>query len=172
MVILVLCINPGIELKFLSYFFQFSSVQSLNHVQLFVAPWTVACHASLSITNLQSLLKLMSIELVMPSNHLIPCCLFSCLQSFPGSGYFLKRVSSSHQVAKELEFQLQHQSFKWIFRTEMLYDWVVWSLCSPRDSWVFSNNTVQKHQLFDAQLSLWSNFHIHTWLLEKNHSFA
>ena len=52
---------------------QFSSVQSLSHVQLFATPWTAACQASLSITNSESLLKLMSIELVMPSNHLILC---------------------------------------------------------------------------------------------------
>ena len=52
----------------------FSSVQSLSHVQLFVTPWTIARQASLSITNSQSLHKLMSVELVMPSNHLILCC--------------------------------------------------------------------------------------------------
>ena len=51
-----------------------SSVQSLSHVQLFVTPWTAAHQASLSITNSQSLLKLMSIESVMPSNHLTLCC--------------------------------------------------------------------------------------------------
>ena len=53
--------------------FQFSSVQSLSRVQLFATPWTAACQASLSITNSQSLLKLMSIESVMPSNHFILC---------------------------------------------------------------------------------------------------
>ena len=52
---------------------QFNSVQSLIHVQLFVTPWTAARQASLSITNSQSLLKLMSFALVMPSNHLILC---------------------------------------------------------------------------------------------------
>ena len=52
---------------------QFSSVQSLSHVRLFATPWTAACQASLFITNSWSLLKLMSIELVMPSNHLILC---------------------------------------------------------------------------------------------------
>ena len=52
----------------------FSSVQSLSHVQLFATPWTVSHQASLSITNSWSLLKLMSITLVMPSNHLILCC--------------------------------------------------------------------------------------------------
>ena len=50
------------------------SVQWLSHIQLFVTPWTTACQASLSITNSQRLLKLMSIELVMPSNHIILCC--------------------------------------------------------------------------------------------------
>ena len=52
---------------------QFSSIQSLSHVQLFVTPWTAARQASLSITNSQSLLKLMSITLVMPSSHVILC---------------------------------------------------------------------------------------------------
>ena len=51
----------------------FSSVQSLSHVQLFATPWTTACQASLSITNSRSLLKLMSIESVMPTNRLILC---------------------------------------------------------------------------------------------------
>ena len=54
--------------------YQFSSVQSLSHVQLFDIPWTEAHQASLSIINSQSLLKLMFISLVMPSNHLILCC--------------------------------------------------------------------------------------------------
>ena len=52
----------------------FSSIQLLSHVWLFATPWTAACQASLSITNFRSLLKLMSIESVMPSNHLILCC--------------------------------------------------------------------------------------------------
>ena len=68
---------------------QFSSVQSLNRVWLFVAPWTAACQASLSITNPQSLLKLMSIVLVMPSNHLILCHPFLRLPSiFPSIRVF------------------------------------------------------------------------------------
>ena len=65
------------------------SVQSLSHVQFFVTKWTAARQASPSITNSWSLLRLMSIELVMPSNHLILCRSFSsCLQSFPASGSF------------------------------------------------------------------------------------
>ena len=68
---------------------QFSSFQSLSHVQLFVTPWTAARQASVSITSSQSLLKLMSIELVMPSNHHPLLSPFSsCLQSFPASGSF------------------------------------------------------------------------------------
>ena len=66
-----------------------SSVQQLSHVQLFATPWTAACQASLPITNSRSFLKLISIESVMPSNHLILCCpLSSCLHSFPASGSF------------------------------------------------------------------------------------
>ena len=66
----------------------FSSVQSLSRVWLFATPWTAACQASLSITSSWSLLKLMSIELLMPSCHLIFCCPCPCLQSFPASGSF------------------------------------------------------------------------------------
>ena len=63
----------------------FSSVQSFSHVQLFATPWITARQASLSITNSQSLLKLMSIESVMPSNHLILCCPLLLLPPIPPS---------------------------------------------------------------------------------------
>ena len=76
-------------------------------------------------------------------------------------------VSSSHQVAKLLELQLQHQSFQWIPNWSPLGWTGCISLQSKGLSRVFSNTTVQKHQFFSAQLSLWSNSHIHTWLLEK-----
>ena len=67
----------------------FSSVQLLSHVRLFATPWTAACQASLSITNYWSLPKLMSIELVMPSNHLILCCPLLLLPSiFPSIRVF------------------------------------------------------------------------------------
>ena len=113
---------------------QFSSVQSPSRVWLLKTPWTAACQASLPITNFQSLLKLMCIDLLMPSNHSSSVILFSsCLQCFPASGFF-QWVSSSHQVAKVLKFQLQHQSFQWIFRTNILWDWLIGSPCNPRDS--------------------------------------
>ena len=70
--------------QLLDIYVHFSSVQLLSHVQLFATPWTAACQASLSITNSWSLLKLMSIELVMPSNHLILCYpLLLPLSTFP-----------------------------------------------------------------------------------------
>ena len=73
--------TEGMELKF---FFQSSLVHLLSSVQLFVTPWTAACQASLSIVNSWSLLKLMSIELMMPSNHLVLCCPLLLLPSiFP-----------------------------------------------------------------------------------------
>ena len=67
----------------------FSSVQSLGHVRFFATPWTAACQASLSITNSQSLLRLMSIKSVLPSKHLILCCLLLLLPSiFPSIRVF------------------------------------------------------------------------------------
>ena len=65
-----------------------SSAQRLSHVQLFLTPWTAARQASLSITNSQSLLKLVSIESVMSSNHLIVCCLFLLPSIFPSIRVF------------------------------------------------------------------------------------
>ena len=98
----------------------FSSVQSLSHVRLFVTPWIPARQASLSITSSWSLLKLMPIELVMPSNHCILCHPLLLLCSiFPSIRVFSKE-STQHEVAKVLEFQLQHQSFQWTPRTDLL----------------------------------------------------
>ena len=112
----------------------FSPVQSLSHVRLFMTPWTAARQASLSITNSWSLLKLMSVESVMPSNHLILCrplpllpSIFPSIRVFPKSQF----LTSGGQI---LEFQDQYQSFQWIFRTNFCYNWLVESPCSPRDS--------------------------------------
>ena len=100
---------------------QFSSVQSLSRVWLFPTPWTAAHQASLSNSNCRSLHKPMSIESVMQYNHLIlgrPLLLPH--SNFPSIKLFFKWVSSSHQVAKVLEFQIQHQSFHWTHRTDLL----------------------------------------------------
>ena len=78
------------------------------------------------------------------------------------------RVGSSYQVAKVLELQVQHQSFQWIFRVDFLEDWLVWSPCHPRDS---QESSLAPHfettKSFALKPFLWSNSHIHTWLLEK-----
>ena len=95
-------------------------VQSLSHVRLFVTPWTAACQSSLSITSSWSLLKLMSIELMMPSNHLILCHLLFLLPSmFSSIRVFSTESALRHQVAKVLELKLQHQSLQ-IFSTDFL----------------------------------------------------
>ena len=102
----------------------FGSVQSHSRVWFFAKP--AALQASLSITNSQSLLKLISIESVMPSNHLI------FLSSPSPSAFNLSQhqglfqwVGSSHQVAKVLELQLHHQSFHWPPRTDLLSEWLI-----------------------------------------------
>ena len=116
--------------------FSTDSVQFLSHSQLFATPWTVARQASLSITNSQSPPKPTSIESVMPSNHLILHRLLLLLPSiFPSIRVFSNEsVSWSHQVVKVLEFQLQHQSFQWIFKTDFLYNGLVGSPFRPKDS--------------------------------------
>ena len=116
-----------------------SSVQSLSRVRLFVTPWTTTRQASLSITNCQSLPKPMSIESVMPSQPSHPLLSPSPpdLNLSQHQGLF-KWISSLHPVAKVLEFQLQHQTFQWTPRTDLLQDGLVGSPCSPRDSQKFS----------------------------------
>ena len=89
----------------------FAIVQLLSRVQLFVTPWTAARQASLSFTVSQSMLKLMSIELMMPSNHLILCCPLLLPSVFPSIRVFSNELAL-HIVAKVLELQLQHQSFQ------------------------------------------------------------
>ena len=120
-------------------------------VWLFATPWTMTHEASLTFTVSWSLLKLMCMESMMPSNHLI---LFSCSQSFPASGSFpISQLSASG--GQRIEFQLQHQSFQWIFRIYLFLDWLAWSPCSPRDSQDSSptNTTFQKRQFFGPHLS-------------------
>ena len=94
---------------------------SLSCVWLFMTPWTATYHASLSFTISQSFLKFMSIESVMPSNHLILCRLLLLLPSiFPSIRVFPNKSALCIRLAKVLELQLQHQSFQWIFRVDFL----------------------------------------------------
>ena len=118
---------------FCLFFSSFSSVQSLSHVQLFRTPWTAAHQASLSITNSQSLLKVISIEVVMPSNHLILSSTSPRTFNLSQHQGLFKWVVSSQQVAKELKFQLQHRpSNEYSAFISFRMDWG--SPCSPKDS--------------------------------------
>ena len=143
---------------------QFSSVQSLSCVRFFATPWIAARQASLSITNSQSLLKLMPIKSVMPSNYLILCHPLLLLPPIPPSIRVFSNESTlrmrwSSASASVLPMNTQDWS---------PLGWTSWiSLRSKGLSRVFSNTTVQKHQFFSAQLSSQSNSHIHTWPLEK-----
>ena len=144
------------------------SVQSLIRVQRFVTPRTAALQASLSITNSRSLLKLMSIDSVMPSSHLILCHPFSSsFQSFPASGSFLMSqffTSGGQSIGVSASASVLPVNVQDWFPL----GWIgLISLQSKGLSRVFSNTTVQKHQFFSTQLSSQSKSHIHTWLLEK-----
>ena len=146
-------------------------VQSLSHVWHFVTPWTIACQASLSLTISRSLLKVMSIESVMPSNHLILChplllptSIFLSIRVFSNKLAICIRWPSIGASASASVLPKSIHSWFSLGFTGLIF------LLSQRLSRVFSNTTIWKHQLFGAQPSLWSNSHIHTWLLE-NHSF-
>ena len=99
---------------------QFNSVPSLSRIWLFATPWTAAHQAALSITNSWSLPKLMSIESVMPSNHLILCYPLLAPSIFPNIRVFSNESALCIKWPKYWSFQLQHQSFQWTPRTDLL----------------------------------------------------
>ena len=138
-----------------------SSVQLLSHVQLFANPWAAACQASLSITSFRSLL--MSIEWVMPSNHLNLCHPLLLLPSIFSS----IRVFSTESVLR-IRWP-KYRSFSFSISPSNEYS----GLISFRMDWLdllavqgtlksLLQYTDQKHQFIGAQLSFWSNSHIHT----------
>ena len=105
------------------FIFQFSSVHLLSCVQLFSTPWTAACQASLSITNSQSLLRLMSIELMMPSNRLTLCCPSLLLPSiFPSIMVFSNESALHFRWPKYWSSSFSISPSREIFRTDFLYD--------------------------------------------------
>ena len=144
------------------------SVQSLSCVQIFAIPCTAACQASLPITNSRSSLKLMFIKPVMPSNHLILCHPLLLLCSiFPSIRVFANE-SALHIRWPKIGVSASTSVLPVNTQDLSPLAWTGWiSLQSKGLSRIFSNTTVQKHQFFGAQLSLWSNSHIHTWPLEK-----
>ena len=132
---------------------QFSSLQSLSCVQLFATPWAVVYQTSLSSTNSWSLLKLMSIELVLPSNHLILChpvllppSIFHSIRVFSNKSVFTSGAQSIEVSASTLVLPMNIQDW-------FTLGWAAWiSLLSKGLSRIFSNATVQKHQFFGTQV--------------------
>ena len=130
-----LCLSdlfPGIYSSSPLYNHKFSSVQLLSCVQLFVIPWTTACQASLSITSSQSLLKLIFIESVMPSNHLILChplllrpSIFPSIRVFSNESALCIRWPKYWSFSFNISLSNEHSR---------LQDGLVGSPCSPRES--------------------------------------
>ena len=139
----------------------FSSVQLLSYVQLFATPWTVACQASLSITNSWSLLKLMSIEAVMPSNHLILCRPLLFLPPiYPSIRVFSKVPVLRSGDQKYWSFSISPSNeYKGLISFKIkCFDLAVQGTLKS----LLQHSTVQKHQFYCTQPFLWSNCHIHT----------
>ena len=144
--------------------FQFS--QPLSRVRLFTTPWAAARQASLSITNSWSLLKLMSIESVMPFNHLILCRHLLLPSIFPSIMVF--SMSQFTSGGRSIGASASASVLPMNIQDWFPLGWTGWiSLLSKGLSRGFSNTTVQKHQFFSAQPSSQSNSHIHTWPQEK-----
>ena len=146
-----------VAISFSKSFHQFSSVQLLSHSRLFATPWTAALQVSLSITNSQSLLKLMPIESMMPSNHLILCRPLLLLPSiFPSirifSNEFFKSVGQSIGLSASASALPNN-----------IQDWFPLGLIGL----IFLHSKGLSQFKSRAQPSLWSNFHIPTWLLEN-----
>ena len=132
-------------------------------------PWTTAQQASLSFTISWSLLKLMSIESVMPSNHLILChppspSAFNLSQNQGLFQWVCSRIRRPKYWSFSFSISPSDEYSELISIRIDLFD----LLAVQGTLRVFSNITIQKHQFFGTQLSLWSNSHIHTWLLEKS----
>ena len=133
-----------------------------------MAPWTAACQGSLSFTVSWSLFKFMSIVSVMSFNHLILCLPFLLLFStFPSIRVFSNDLDFCLRLPKYWSFSFSISPTNEYLG--LIFFWSNWFdlLTTQRAVRVFSCTTVQKHQFFSSQRSLWSNSHIHTWILEK-----
>ena len=137
-------------------------IQLLSHVQRFVAPWTAACQVSLSFTISQSLLKLMSIESVMLYNHLVLChpLLFLSL-IFPSIRVFFNKLAVCIRWPKYWSFSLSiNPSNEYSELISFRTDWFDLVAVQGTLKSLLKHHS-SKHQFFSAQLSLWSNSHIH-----------
>ena len=127
-------------------------VQSLSYIQLFVTPWTEVHQPSLSFTISWSLLKLMSIELVMPSSYLIHCHPLLSPSIFPSIRVFSNDSVFLHQVAQSIGVSASASVLPVNIQDRFPLGWIDWiSLLSKGLSRIFSNTTVQKHRFFCAQ---------------------
>ena len=142
--------------------FQFSSVT--QSCPTLVTSWIAACQASLSITNSRSSLELMSIESVMPSSHLILCHPLLPPSIFPSITVFSNEAVLHISIGVSASASVLPMNIQDWFSLG-LTGWI--SLQFKGLSRVFSGATVQTHQFFCTQLSLYSDSHIHTWPLEK-----
>ena len=147
----------------LQYYIFISSVQSLSHMQLFATSWTAARQASLSITNSRSLLKLMFIESVMPSNHLILChplllppSIFPSIRVFTNESVLHIRWPKYWSFSFSISLSNEYSGLIF-FRT----DWFdLLAVQGTLKSLLQVHNS--EHQFFSVHPSLWSNSHIHT----------
>ena len=135
--------------------------------------WTAACPAPLSFSISQSLLKFMSIDSVMLSNHLILChpllllpSVFPSIRVFSGELALCIRWPKYRSFSISINPSMNIQGWFPLGLTGLI------SLLSKRLSRVFSSTTIWKHQFFGAQPSLWSNSHIYMWLLENHTHFV
>ena len=148
------------------------SVQLLSCVQFLATPWTAALQASLSITNSQSLLKLMSIELVMPSNHFILCCPLLLPPSVLPSIRVFSKESVLHIRWPNTGVSASTSVLPMTIQDWSPLGWTGWiSLQSKGLSRVFSNTTVQKHQFFHALSFLYGLIFTFIYDYWKKHSF-
>ena len=148
-----------------NFYTEFSSVQLLSRVRLFATPWIAAHQASLSIANSRSLLKLISIESVMPSKHLILCrpllllpSIFPSIRVFSSESALCTGGQSIRVSASAPVLPMRVQSWFSLGLTGLI------SLLFKRLARAFSSTTVRKHQLFSTLPSLLSSSHICTWL--------
>ena len=136
-------------------------VQSLSHLQLFAAPWTAARQASLSIAISWSLLKLMSIESVMPSNHLSLCHPLLLPSVFPSIGVFSNESALCIKRPKDWSFSFRISPSNEY--SELISFRICWFdlLTIQRTLKILLKHQIQKHQFFSTQPSLWSSSPIH-----------
>ena len=143
-------------------------VQLFNYVRLFVTPWTVAPQAFLSFSIFQSLLKLMPIESMMPSNHLILCrplllppSIIPCLRVFSSESVLSTRWPNYWSFNFSICPSVNIQGWFPLGSAGLI------ALLSKVFSRVFSSTIVRRHGFICTQPSRWPNSHIHIWLLEK-----